>query len=68
MKGSKFLGGYSVLCSVDKVQGQRLTALITGEKHPGETGSYWHNDMEVSHNKATSIKTAHSSLPGETDA
>lgn len=57
-----------MLCSVDKAQGRRLTALITRERYPGETGSYWYNDMEVSHKKGTAIKTAHSSLPGETDA
>jgi len=57
-----------VLCSVDKAQGRRLTALITGEKHPGETESSWYNDMEVSHKKGTAVKTAHSSLPGETSA
>lgn len=57
-----------MLCSVDKAQGRRLTTLITREKHPGETGSYWYNDMKVSHEKGTATKTTRSSLPGETDA
>lgn len=45
-----------MLCSVDKAQGRRLTTLITREEHPGETGSYWYNGMEVSHEKGTAIK------------
>lgn len=56
------------VCSVDKAQGQRLIILITRGKHPRETRSYWYNDMEVSREKGTAIKTTHSFLPGEADA
>lgn len=56
------------VCSVDKAQGRRLISLITRGKHPGETGSYWYNDIEVSHEKRTALQTTHFSLPGEADA
>lgn len=57
-----------MLCSVDKAQGRRLTALITGEKHPGETESYWYNGMEVSHKKMNCYFKLPIPLPGETNA
>lgn len=57
-----------MLCSVDKAQGRRLTVLITGEKHPGETESYWYNGMEVSHKKRNCYFKLPIPLPGETNA